>query len=120
MLIDTGNLSDILIIEVFGQLGIARDRLRLVATPLVRFHGPVTKPLGMMELQVLMGTHPQQTLTLVNYMVVEAPLIYNVILGRPTLSRTKSVVSTYSLVVKFPTPHEARAMWGDQATTRYY
>ena len=51
---------------------------------------------------------------------MEVPFAYNVIIGRPTLNRTMAVMSTYSLVVKFPTPHRVRILWGDQATTQYY
>ena len=52
-------------------------------------------------------------------MVVEAPFVYNFILGKVALNQTRDVVSTYSLVVKFPTPHGVGSMQGDQATTRY-
>ena len=110
VLIDTSSSSDILFAEAFDKLGISRDRLRSVATPLVRFNGSTMRPFRMMELPVLMGTLPQQTSTLVNFVVVKALLAYNVILGRSTLDRTRSVVSTYSLVVKFPTLYRVRSM----------
>ena len=56
---------------------------------------------------------------LVTFVVMEALSAYNVMLGRPTLNRTRAVVSTYSLVVKFSTPSGVGSMRGDQATTRY-
>ena len=52
-------------------------------------------------------------------MIVEFPSAYNVVLGRLALNWTRSVVSTYSLVVKFPTPHRVGSMQGDQATAWY-
>ena len=58
--IDTGSSSDIILSSAFDQLGISRDRLRLLATPLIGFKGSSTQPLDMIELPVLMGTHPQQ------------------------------------------------------------
>ena len=88
----------------FDQLRISKDSLRPVATPLVGFNGSSTQPLGMIELPVLMGTHPQQVSTIRNFVMVEALSTYNVILGRPTLNQAKAIVSTYSLVIKFPTP----------------
>ena len=104
MLIDTGSSSDIMFASAFEQLRISRDRLRPVTTPLVGFNGSSTQPLGMIELPILMGTHPQQTSVITRFVVVEASSAYNVILGRPTLNQARAVVSTYSLVVKFPTP----------------
>ena len=74
----------------------------------------------MIELPVLMGTHPQQASVITRFVVVEAPSAYNVILGRPTLNQARAVVSTYSLVVKFPTPQGTGILRGDQATARSY
>ena len=89
-----------------------------MATPLVRFNGSSTLPLGMIELPVLMGTHLQLASVITNFVVVEAPSAYNVILGRPTLNQAWAVVSTYSLVVKFPTPQGTGILKGDQAAAR--
>ena len=72
----------------------------------------------MIELPVLMGTHPQQVSTMPNFIVVETPSAYNIILGRPPLNRARAVVSTHRLVVKFPTPQGTGILKGDQATTR--
>ena len=94
VLIDTGSSSDIMFASAFDQLGISRDRLRPVTTPLVGFNGSSTQPLGMIELPVLMGTHPQQASVITRFVVVEAPSAYNVILGRPTLNQARAVVST--------------------------
>ena len=60
-----------------------------------------------------MGTYPQQASTLVYFVVVEAHSAYNVILERPTLNQTKAIVSTYSLIIKFPTPYGVRSMQED-------
>ena len=72
VLIDTGSSSKILFTEAFDQFEVSRDGLRPVATPLFGFNRSTTKSLGIMELLVLMGTHPQQASTLVNFVVVEA------------------------------------------------
>ena len=119
VLIDTGSSAYILFAEGFNHLRVSRERLRLVTTPLVKFNGSNIKPLGMMELPVLMGTYPQQASTLVNFVVVEALFTDNVILRRSTLNRTKVIVSTSSLIVKFPTPQGVGILWRDQATARY-
>ena len=66
----------------------------------------------MIELPVLMGTHPQQTSTISNFVVVEAPLAYNVIFRWPTFNQAKVVVLTYSIVIKFSTPQGAGILKG--------
>ena len=87
-------------------------------TPLVGFNEFNTQPLGMIKLLVLMGTHPQQVSIMTNFIVVEAPSAYNVILGRSTLTQARSVMLTHSLVIKFSTPKGTRILKGDQATAR--
>ena len=59
VLVDIESSSDITFASAFDQLEISRDRLRPVATQLVGFKGSSTRPLRMVELPVLMGTHPQ-------------------------------------------------------------
>ena len=80
MLVDIGSSSDIIFTAAFEQLRISRDRLWPVGTPLMGFNGFSTRPLRMIELPILMGTHPQQASVLTNFVVVEAPSTYNVIL----------------------------------------
>ena len=55
-----------------------------------------------------------------NFIVVESPSAYNVILGRPSLNRIRAVVSTHNLVVKFPTPQGTGTgtLKGDQIVAR--
>ena len=65
-----------------------------------------------------MGTYPQQASLITKFVMVKAPSAYNVILGRPTLNQARAVVSTYRLVVKFPTPQGVGILRGDQAVSR--
>ena len=53
-----------------------------------------------------------------NFIMVETPSVYNVILGSPTLNRARAVVSTHKLVIKFPTPQRIKILKGNQATAR--
>ena len=55
-LIDTESSSNIMVTAAFDQLGISRDRLQPMATPLVGFNGSSMQPLGIIKLPVLMGT----------------------------------------------------------------
>ena len=104
VLIETGSSSDIMFASAFDQLGITRDRLQPATTPLVGFNGSSTQPFKMIELPDLLRNHPQQVFTITNFVMVEAPSTYNVILWRSTLNQAKVIVSTYSLVIMFLTP----------------
>ena len=51
-------------------------------------------------------------------LVVDLPSAYNIIIGRPTLNRLKAIMSTYHLMMKFPTENEIAIMLGDQLMAR--
>ena len=53
-----------------------------------------------------------------DFLVVDYPSSYNVIIGRPTLNRWKATTSTYCLKVKFPTSDEVGEVRGDQILAR--
>ena len=50
--------------------------------------------------------------------MVDCPFSYNVIIGRPTLSRWKATMSTYCLKVKFPIENGIGEVKGDQVLAR--
>ena len=54
----------------------------------------------------------------VDFLVVDCPTSYNVIIGRPTLNKWKVATSTYCLKVKFPTDEGIREVKGDQVLVR--
>ena len=53
-----------------------------------------------------------------NFLVVDCPSYYNVIVGRPTLNKWKAAMSTYCLKVKFPTDNGVGEVKGDQVLAR--
>ena len=54
----------------------------------------------------------------VDFLVVDCPTSYNVIIRRPTLNKLKAATSTYCLKVKFPTNEGIGEVKGDQALVR--
>ncbi|GAA0170816.1 hypothetical protein LIER_24997 [Lithospermum erythrorhizon] len=115
MLVDTGSLGDILFRDTYLKLGMSRAQIRPVANPLVGFTGDAVSPLGMSNLMVTMGKHPQQAMKMVEFTIVDmADGTYNGIIGRPTLSQFKAVVSLIHLKMKFPTRHGRGEMQGSQ------
>ena len=65
-----------------------------------------------------MGKHPRQLTRQLDFLVVDCPSSYNVIIGRPTLNRWKAATSTYCLKVKFPTDNGVSEVKGDQVLAK--
>ena len=65
-----------------------------------------------------MGTHPRQLTRQLDFLVVDCPSSYNVIIGRPILNRWKAATSTYCLKVKFPIDSGVGEVKEDQVLAR--
>ena len=76
------------------------------------------QPVGIVTLPVVVGAYLQQITKEVNFFVVDYSSSYNAIIRRPTLNSRKAVMSTYHLLVKFPTVYRVGQAQGDQLATR--
>ena len=118
MLVDNGSSTDIMYMTANHQLRLDPKCLQPFKSPLVSFSGDRIYPKGIISLRVTTGTHPAQITKQVDFLIVDCPSSYNVILGRPTLNQLKAANSTYCLKVKFPTPHGIGEVCGDQLLAR--
>ena len=82
------------------------------------FTGDRVIPKGVVKLTIIAGTYPTQVSKEIDFLVVDCPSTYNVILGQPTLNKLKVATSTYNLKVKFPTAHGIGEIRGDQVLVR--
>ena len=114
VLVDNGSSADIIYLSAFQQLKLDQTRLRPFDSSLVSFSGDKVYPKGIVTLTVTAGSHPFQATNRHNFLVVDSPSSYNVIIGRPTLNRWKAATSTYCLKVKFLTEQGVREIKGDQ------
>ena len=114
ILMDNGSSADIIYLPAFQQLKLDPKRLRLFNSPLVSFTGDRVYPKGIVTLTVTVGTYPTQLTRQLDFLVVDCPSSYNVIIGRPTLNKWKAATSTYCLKVKFPTDNGVGEVKGDQ------
>ena len=63
---------------------------------------------GIVTLTVTAGTHPRQLTRQLDFLVIDCPSSYNVIIGRPTLN----------LKVKLPTKNDVGEVKGDQVLAK--
>ncbi|XP_075653600.1 uncharacterized protein LOC142623992 [Castanea sativa] len=118
ILVDNGSSADIMYLPAFQQLNLNPGRLRPFDSPLVSFSGDRVYPKGIMTLKVIIGAYPKQQTRQLNFLVVDCPSSYNVIIRRPTLNRWKAATSTYCLKIKFPTEVGVGEVKGDQVLAR--
>ena len=118
ILVDNGSSADIIYLPAFQQLKLDPRRLRPFDSPLVSFNGDRVYPRGIVTLTVTVGTYPVQLTRQLDFLVVDCPSSYNVIIGRPTLNKWKAATSTYCLKVKFPTDNSVGEVKGDQVLAK--
>ena len=118
ILVDNGSSADIIYFPAFQQLKLDEKRLRPFGSSLVSFSGDRVYPKGIITLTVTVGTHLRQLTRQLDFLVIDCPSSYNVIIGRPTLNRWKAATSTYCLKVKFPTDSGVGEVKGDQGLAR--
>ena len=115
---DNSSFADIIYLPVFQQLKLDPKRLRPFDSSLVSFSGDRVYPRGIVTLTVTVGTYPVQLTRQLDFLVVDCPLSYNVIIGRPTLNKWKAATFTYCLKIKFPTDDGVGEVKGDQVLAR--
>ena len=91
ILVDSGSFADILFAEVYDKLNLGRERLQLIRSPLIGFSREKVYPLGSITLPVTTGAAPQSSTVMVNFLVIDCPSAYNIILGRPALNTLRVV-----------------------------
>ena len=118
VLIDNRSSTDIIYLPAFQQMKLDKKRIRPFTSPLVNFTGDRIVPRGIVTLIVIAGTYPAQVTKEVDFLIVDCPSTYNIILGRPALNRLRIATSTYYLKVKFPTGHGVGEIRGDQVLAK--
>ncbi|XP_030939563.1 uncharacterized protein LOC115964376 [Quercus lobata] len=97
-----------------------KKRIGPFTSPLVSFTRDRIVPRGIITLIVIAGTYPTQVTKEIDFLIVDYPLTYNIILGRLALNNLKAVTSTYHLKVKFPTAYRVGEIKGDQVLARVF
>nr|XP_009409725.1 PREDICTED: uncharacterized protein LOC103991910 [Musa acuminata subsp. malaccensis] len=112
IMIDTGSSTDVLYLDAFQKLGLAKVPLEPICSALTGFTGDSISPLGAVTLPLTLGAPPRTKMVMSTFLVVDLPTACNAILDRPTLNKIRVVVSTYHQTVKFPTHAGIGEVWG--------
>jgi len=72
---------DVMYIMAFQQMKLDPKRLKPFGSPLVSFSGDHMYLKGIISLQIIAGTYPAQVTRMVDFLIVNCPSSYNVVLG---------------------------------------
>ena len=118
VLVDNGSSANIIFTLASNQMGIGREKPEPVNAYLRGFSGERVLPLGSIQLVLILGDPPCQATTTVRFLIVDAPLAYNILLGRPSLNAIRAIPSAYHMVIKFPTANGVGMVRGNQRVAR--
>ena len=118
ILVNNGSSVEIIYLSTFQQLKLDLGRLCLFDSLLVNFSGDRVYPKGIVTLTVTVGAYSRQLTRQLDFLVVDYPSSYNVIIRRLTLNRWKAATSTYYLKVKFLIENGVGEVKGDQVLAR--
>ena len=90
VLIDNRSLVDIMYLLAFQQMKLDKKRIRPFTLLLVSFTGDRIVPRVIITLTVIIGTSPTQVTKEIDFLIIDCPSTYNIILGRPALNRLRA------------------------------
>ena len=104
MLVDQGSLVDILYWKTFKAMRILETEMVSYEDHVVGFSGERVGTKGYIKLYTTFGEEKSYKTIMIWYLVIGANTSYNILLGRPSINRLMTIVSTPHLAMKFPSP----------------
>ena len=89
VLIGNESSANIIYLPTFQQMKLDKKRIKPFTSPLVSFTRDRIVPRGIITLPVIAGTYPAQATKEIDFLIVDCPSTYNIILGRPALNTLK-------------------------------
>ena len=113
VLVDNGSLVDILYYQAFQKIGLKDNDLKPSPNPVYDLTEDSIMPMGVITLPMTMGEYPRQSCVMADFLVIDQPSTFNVVLGRPSLRSLKAITNIYHLLMKFPTPNGVGKVQGN-------
>ncbi|XP_013617559.1 PREDICTED: uncharacterized protein LOC106324084 [Brassica oleracea var. oleracea] len=107
ILIDTGSSANIIFKNTLERMKIDPSEIAENPSPLVGLSAETTLAPGSVNLVVNAGTMEK----IAEFLVVDRPASYNVIMGTLWLNLMHAIPSTYHLCLKFSTPRRIKTIW---------
>ncbi|XP_072083490.1 uncharacterized protein [Arachis hypogaea] len=101
VLLDPGSSADILFYSTVQKMKLSDKIMQPSSGELVGFSEKRVPILRSIWMKVTLGDYPLSTTKDVQFLVVDCPSPYNVILGRPFLNSFGAIISTVHLCAKF-------------------
>ncbi|GKV28094.1 hypothetical protein SLEP1_g37185 [Rubroshorea leprosula] len=119
VLVDTGSAPDIMYFHCFESLGLDPALLQKYDGPIYGFNNQPVPVEGVLTLHVAFGSGKTYVTPSVRFLVVKMASSFNIVIGRPTLTEIRAVVSQSHLCMKFPTPMGIATLRGNQEVARH-
>ncbi|GKU90960.1 hypothetical protein SLEP1_g4897 [Rubroshorea leprosula] len=119
VLVDTGSAPDIMYFHCFESLGLDPALLQKYDGPIYGFNNQPVPVEGVLTLHVAFGSGKTYVTPSVRFLVVKMASSFNIVIGRPTLTEIRAVVSQSHLCMKFPTPTGIATLRGNQEVARH-
>ncbi|GKV45992.1 hypothetical protein SLEP1_g53015 [Rubroshorea leprosula] len=119
VLVDTGSAPDIMYFHCFESLGLDSALLQRYDGPIYGFNNQPVPVEGVLTMKVAFGSGRSYVTPSVRFLVVKMASSFNVVIGRPTLTEIRAVVSQSHLCMKFPTPTGIATLRGNQEVARH-
>ncbi|XP_072052132.1 uncharacterized protein [Arachis hypogaea] len=115
---DQGSSIDILFKPAFDKLGLDERELKAYPDTLYGLGDMPIKPLGYITLHTTFEKGENSKTLSIDFIVVDVESAYNALIGRTTLNRLRTVVSTPHLCMKFSIHTGIATVRGDQKLAR--
>ncbi|GKV47270.1 hypothetical protein SLEP1_g54184 [Rubroshorea leprosula] len=119
VLVDTGSAPDIMYFHCFESLGLDPALLQRYDGPIYGFNNQPVPVEGVLTMNVAFGSGRSYVTPSVRFLVVKMASFFNAVIGRPTLTEIRAVVSQSHLCMKFPTPTGIATLRGNQEVARH-
>ena len=116
LLIDDESAVNALSWEAYKVIGGSVTDLKAIKNPITSFCGGTTQPMGMAELAIEFGNRETKDMKTVRslFNIMDLPLPYNDIIGRPILYEIDVTTSIRRLSMKIPLENRVITILGDQ------